>query len=433
MMSGVQQVGTASEGPGSQSGIVGTAPLGSDASRRVVRTGKWKAKDWYHFKRGDAVKYFMVQEEQDCDPPRYADDKTLVPRAGLVDLIPNQQVTAFVKSRWGIVVEVHVTHVVLLPLNTYDESGLAKRPRYQHYQFANIRFERDLAYQKQNISIPDEWTLNIADIPRFTWRPDELAVCRLATPMIKHLDTRMRVVGRLTPDSRNRLSIMYVRSRVIGTMPSRYRPWAAADNPWLLGMDALPAFQMPSKRQRDAASGMDVDYPGDSDDPLYAEYVGKLRTSDPLSNPAIEAIRVKRNDALQNIGDTHTPWVTASETLTVARNVAMIAHEMVYTEENRYSDKAPGTYDTLTRMNRLKSLRSNRDIAEERFEQATEIFTTLQKETNKAWNAFHKHDKELQDAEVTARGGSSDEAAPESKFSGDDEGQSGAAKRRRVR
>ncbi|KAF2657760.1 hypothetical protein K491DRAFT_714223 [Lophiostoma macrostomum CBS 122681] len=430
-MSGMQHGSVNSAGLVPGSGLAET--ISSDPSAPgQMRTGKWRRKKWYHFKRGDVVRFYMVQEEQNCDPPRYVGNEELVPREGLVDLIPNAQIAGFVKLRYGIIIEVHVTHAVILPLHSYEESGLAKRPRYQHYQFANVRFELDVTYQKQSTSIPDEWTLSIADTPEFGWRPNELTVLRLATPVCKQLDTRMWVVGRLTPDSRNRCSIMYARSRTIGTLPARYCPWAAADNPWLLGMDSLPSHQMPKKWQRDSIDEMDVDYPGDNNDPPYTKYMTDLcdRSLDPVSISAIEAIRIKRNDALEDISSTHKPWVIASETYTVAQKAAVSVREAFDEEESRYAKNAPGTYDVLAHMNSLETLRIERKEAEEQFSQAIEIFTFLQKEIDKAWKAFYQADKELEDAEASARNAPSNEVVLDNRSSRYDRGQPGAKRQR---
>jgi hypothetical protein len=203
----------------------------------IGKSSRYGRIDRCHFKQGDIVRFRIPEESRDLNPPIYLDSKRVVEEEGRLNL--GEEIAGYVKTRFGIVVEIHPGKglLTIAPMYTHGAKGLRNMNEDRRRPCVNIRYEQDGSYVRQNDMIREDWTLVIRASPFYRWRPDPTSVVRLDTIFTKHMDDRMEKMTELRPESLVKLLILWASYRrfvALGNRPLNPKELAVLDQgPWL--------------------------------------------------------------------------------------------------------------------------------------------------------------------------------------------------------
>jgi hypothetical protein len=191
-----------------------------------------------HFSPGDIVHSVFVKD--------YRDIRVMVDReTGQVDhgrereiLDCGGQRAAFRKGRFAIVLTKRATHMNVLPIYSFGNTGLKNKREDEWNDFLNLKAEGDESYMKQHRRIPDKWTLEVQHPSEGSgYKPRTGSVVCLSQAPLKHYDTRVELKGSLTAESTSKLKALWLAYQVFltSTQEERLAHPLLQDFPWLRG------------------------------------------------------------------------------------------------------------------------------------------------------------------------------------------------------
>jgi hypothetical protein len=179
----------------------GSTPPRIEPGEPSVLSEKYQRVPTTAFSKGDIVHYTAIEQNRDFRVRVNQFTRKVVTKSGSYMVDIGNEMAAFYKTRYGLIVEVHSEpSVTVVPLYTFGGKGLSEKPEAEHNQYVNIKFELDNAYEKQHRLIPDEYTLLVESKPGCDWRPHKATVVSLAHFSVQRFGTRMEKVGVLVPE-----------------------------------------------------------------------------------------------------------------------------------------------------------------------------------------------------------------------------------------